>query len=458
MSVYQPPSAAATPPPDRGLLSRLGLHRPELRAWAMYDWANSAFVLVVITAVFPIYFSNMAQAAGQTADQATANLSWATTIALVLTALMSPTLGALSDFLATRKRFLAISVAIGSLATIGLGLVQASASWQLLLLLFAIGNLGLSLSFVFYDAFLPYIAREEELDRVSSGGYALGYLGSSVLLVVALAAIKFPASFGLADASQATRASFVAVGLWWAGFSIPLFRRIAEPPRLVEGDETNAKGALAVTFRRLFETFRSLRTSYKPTFTMLIAFMIYNDGIGTIIRMAGIYAASRGLPEQAVIFAILLVQVVGIPFAFLFGNLGGRIGTKNAILIGVAAYGVISFVAWRMDDMKDFYLLALLVAMVQGGTQALSRSLFASMVPKHKSSEFFGFFSVFEKVAGILGPLLFGLMIAWTGSSQTAILSIVIFFVVGGFLLTRVDVEAGQRQAREEDAHLAAAG
>ena len=445
----------ATPPEKEGLLQKLGLHRPELRAWAMYDWANSAFVLVVITAVFPIYFSKAAQAAGQSADQATANLSWATTIALVLTALMSPTLGALSDFLATRKRFLAISVLIGATATAGLGLVDAAASWQLLLVLFAVGNLGLSLSFVFYDAFLPYIASEEELDRVSSGGYALGYLGSSLLLVGVLAAIKFPAACGFADAGAATRASFVAVAVWWVVFSLPLFRQIAEPPRLVEGEEKDAKNALAITFRRLFDTFRSLRTSYQPTFLMLIAFMIYNDGIGTIIRMAGIYAASRGLPEQSVIIAILLVQVVGIPFAFLFGNLGTRIGTKRAILIGVAVYGLISFVAYRMDNINDFYLLAFLVATVQGGTQALSRSLFASMVPKHKSSEFFGFFSVFEKVAGILGPLLFGLVITWTGSSQTAILSVVVFFVVGGFLLARVDVEAGQRQAREEDSHLA---
>jgi len=442
----------------RGLLDKLGLHRPELRAWAMYDWANSAFVLVVITAVFPIYFSNAAQAAGQTADEATANLSWATTIALVLTALMSPTLGALADFLATRKRFLAISVAIGSIATAGLGLVNATASWQLLLVLFALGNLGLSLSFVFYDAFLPYIASEDELDRVSSGGYALGYLGSSLLLVGVLAAIKNPALFGLADAGAATRAGFLAVAVWWAVFSLPLFKKVAEPPRQIEGDEISATSALKVTFRRLLDTFRSLRSTYKQTFLMLVAFMIYNDGIGTIIRMAGIYAASRGLPEQSVIIAILLVQVVGIPFAFLFGNLGSRIGTKRAILLGVVVYGVISLVAWRMNDINDFYLLAFLVATVQGGTQALSRSLFASMVPKHKASEFFGFFSVFEKVAGILGPLLFGLMITWTGSAQTAILSVVVFFIVGGLLLAKVDVEGGQRQAREEDAHLARVG
>lgn len=444
-----------TSPAKSGFLEKLGLHRPELRAWAMYDWANSAFVLVVITAVFPIYFSAAAQAAGQTADEATANLSWATTIALVLTALMSPTLGALSDFLATRKLFLGISVFLGAASTAALGLVDATASWQLLLIFFAVGNLGLSLSFVFYDAFLPYIASDEELDRVSSGGYALGYLGSSLLLIVTLAAIKFPGTFFLADAGAATRASFVAVALWWVVFSLPLFRRVKEPPRQIEGDESSTSSALAVTFRRLFETFRSLRTTYRHTFLMLIAFMIYNDGIGTIIRMAGIYAASRGLPEVGVITSILMVQIVGIPFAFLFGNLGSRIGTKNAILLGVAVYGVISFVAYRLEDMNDFYLLAFLVATVQGGTQALSRSLFASMVPKHKSSEFFGFFSVFEKVAGILGPLLFGLMITWTGSAQTAILSVVIFFIVGGGLLFLVDVEAGQRQAREEDAHLA---
>lgn len=439
------------------LLERMGLHRPELRAWAMYDWANSAFVLVVVTAVFPIYFSNAAQASGLTADQATAELSWATTIAMVISALLSPTLGALSDFLAVRKKLLAASVLIGVAGTAMLGVV-AIASWQQLLLFFSIGRVALGLSFVFYDALLPHVAREEELDRVSSAGYALGYLGSALLLMALLFVIQSPATFGFADAGGATRFGFVAVAVWWGVFSIPILRRVPEPPRLIEGDETSAAGAVRVTFSRLIETFRSLRTSYKQAFLMLVAFMIYNDGIGTIISMAGIYAVSRGLPAQAVIIAILLVQIVGIPFAFLFGNLASRIGAKASILIGVAVYAVISFVAYRMEDLNDFYLLAFLVATVQGGTQALSRSLFASMVPKHKSSEFFGFFSVFEKVAGVMGPLLFAVMIGVTGSAQTAILSVLIFFVVGGTLLAMVDVPAGQLRAKEEEARLHAAG
>jgi UMF1 family MFS transporter len=439
------------------LLERMGLHRPELRAWAMYDWANSAFVLVVVTAVFPIYFSNAAQASGLTADQATAELSWATTIAMVISALLSPTLGALSDFLAVRKKLLAASVLIGVAGTALLGVV-AIASWQQLLFFFSVGRVALGLSFVFYDALLPHVAREEELDRVSSAGYALGYLGSALLLMALLFVIQSPATFGFADAGGATRFGFVAVAVWWGVFSIPILRRVPEPPRLIEGDETSAAGAVRITFTRLIETFRSLRTSYKQAFLMLIAFMIYNDGIGTIISMAGIYAVSRGLPAQAVIISILLVQIVGIPFAFLFGNLASRIGAKASILIGVAVYAVISFVAYRMEDVNDFYLLAFLVATVQGGTQALSRSLFASMVPKHKSSEFFGFFSVFEKVAGVMGPLLFAVMIGVTGSAQTAILSVLVFFVVGGALLALVDVDAGQRRAKEEEARLHAAG
>jgi MFS transporter, UMF1 family len=432
---------------------RLGLHRPELRAWAMYDWANSAFVLVVITAIFPIYFNKVAEQGGLAGDQATAWLGWATTISMLIVALVSPICGALADFLAIRKKLLAFAVLLGVIGTALLATIEVG-EWRQALIYFALGNFGLAFSFVFYDALLPYVAKEEELDRVSSAGYASGYLGSSLLLVVAIYAIQNPATFGLADAGAATSAVFLAVALWWAFFSIPILRRVAEPPRQVEADEVDAAGVVKVTFTRLLETFRSLSTGYRPTFLMLLAFMIYNDGIGTIIRMAGIYAVNRGLPQREVIYAILLVQILGIPFAFLFGNLGPRIGTKNALLIGVAVYAVISIVAYRMETLNDFYLMAALVATVQGGTQALSRSLFASMVPKHKSSEFFGFFSVFEKVAGIAGPLVFTLMINLTGSAQKAVLSIIAFFVVGGVLLFFVDVEAGQRQAREEDAKL----
>jgi len=434
-------------------LRRLGLDRPALRAWALYDWANSAFVLVIITAVFPVYYRQVA-ANGIDGARADFWFSLVTSMTLVLVALLAPVLGALGDFLGRRKALLAIFLSLGVAASAGLALVQEG-DWTLALVLFAIGNLGVATSFVFYDALLPHIARGDELDRVSTAGYALGYLGSGLLLIVDLAAIQRPALFGLANSGLATRLSFLSVALWWALFSLPLFRRVPEPPRRIESDErAAAMAAVAATFSRLGETFHELSTGYREAFKLLIAVLIYNDGIGTIIRMASIYAASRGLPNQHIIGAILLVQFVGIPFAFLFGALAGRIGAKRSILLALVVYTGISILAYRMQTVQEFYLLAILVGMVQGGAQALSRSLFAAMIPKHKASEFFGFFAVFEKFAGILGPLVFTLMIGFTGSSQKAILSVIAFFALGGFLLSRVDVEAGGRLAREIDARL----
>lgn len=435
------------------LSERLGLHRRELRAWALYDWANSAFVLVVITAVFPIYYQKVAAAAGLSGDDAAKYLSYATTIALFSVALLSPILGAIGDFLGQRKRFLGAFVALGSVATACLFFIR-SGDWIPALVLFAVGNACLFLSFVFYDSLLPHIAEGEELDRVSTAGYAIGYLGSGLLLVVVLAAIQKPEMFGLPDAGVATRLGFVAVALWWAGFSLPLFRRVGEPPRQIEADESDVSSAARVAVRRLAETLHELKGDYKPGFLMLVAFMIYNEGIGTIVRMGGIYAVSKGFPEQTIIVSILMIQFLGIPFAFLFGFLGPKIGTKRAIFLGLLVYTAISILAYRMERVEEFYLIAFLIALVQGGTQGLSRSLFGSMVPKHKASEFFGFFSVFAKVAGIFGPLFFALVIELTGSQQQAILSVIVFFVLGALLLSRVDVEAGQRQAREAERQL----
>ena len=189
---------------------------------------------------------------------------------------------------------------------------------------------------------------------------------------------------------------------------------------------------------------------------MLLAMLIYNDGIGTIIRMAGIYAVSRGVPQKHIVTAILLVQFIGIPFAFLFGALAGRIGAKRSILIALTVFTGVCVVAYNLETTRQFYVIALMVGAVQGGAQALSRSLFASMIPKHKASEFFGFFSVFEKFAGIFGPLVFGWMILLTGSTRGAILSVIAFFVVGGAVLAFVDVEAGRRRAREMEERLLA--
>ena len=233
-------------------------------------------------------------------------------------------------------------------------------------------------------------------------------------------------------------------------FSLPLFRRVPEPPPRLEPDERPGESPIKMAFVRLAETFRELR-GYRQAFLMLGAFMIYNDGIQTIIKMATAYGTEIGIGQGALIGAILLVQFVGIPCSFLFGMLAGRIGAKRAIFLGLLAYTAISILGYFMTNATHFYILAGLVGMVQGGTQALSRSLFASMIPSHKSGEFFGFFSVFEKFAGIFGPLIFAGTIAATGSSRNAILSVIGFFAVGAAILWLVDVEEGQKAARQAD-------
>lgn len=430
------------------ILERFGLHRSELRAWAMYDWANSAFYLVVVTAVFPIFFETIA-AAGLDKETATFRFSMVTGLALGLVAISAPILGALADFLAWRKRLMAGFVALGVAAT-GCMYFIGQGNWVLAAILFGIGNFAVATSFVFYDSLLPHIAHNEEMDRVSTAGYALGYLGSGLMLLAFLPGIQ-------EDFAAVSRLAFVGVAVWWGVFALPLFRWVPEPPRQIEADEQAASSAVRVTFQRLKETFKEIRL-YRQAFLTLLAMLIYNDGIGTIVRMAGIYASSRGVPKSHIVTAILLVQFVGIPFAFLFGALAGRIGAKHSILAALAVFTVVCIVAYNLETTREFYVIAIMVGAVQGGAQALSRSLFASMIPKHKAAEFFGFFSVFEKFAGIAGPLIFGWMILLTGSTRGAILSVIAFFVVGGALLSRVDVEAGRRQAREMEERLLSAG
>ena len=427
------------------LLDRIGLNRPELRAWAMYDWANSAFQTTVITAVFPPFFSAVA-AAGMPAPLATARFAWATTMAVTITAVLGPILGAIADYRGVKKKMLAVFVGIGVIATMMMGTIGRG-EWQYAALLFMIANIAIAASFVFYDSLLPHIAAPEELDRVSTAGYAMGYLGGGILLVINLLWILQPAAFGLPNSEAGIKLSFVSVGIWWLVFSIPLFRRVPEPPRAFEADETPGENPFRAAIVRLRETFNELR-GYRQAFLMLVAFLLYNDGIQTVIRMAAIYGAEVGIDQTAQIEAFIVVQFVGIPFSFLFGALAGRIGAKTGIFVALGVYTGIIILAYVMTSAWQFFALAFLVGTVQGGSQALSRSLFARMIPKHKSSEYFGFFSVFEKFAGIAGPALFAVSVSLSGSSRSALLSIIVFFICGGLVLTRVNVADGEARAR----------
>jgi UMF1 family MFS transporter len=425
------------------LLDRLGLGRKELRAWAMYDWANSAFMCTIITAVFPIYFQREAAATLDGAD-ALAMIGLANVIAIGIVALLNPLLGALADYLPIKKRMLGMFMSIGVLSTAAMFFIGRG-DWRMAMILFITASIGAFGSMAFYDALLPHIADEKEIDRVSSAGYAIGYFGGGLLLLMNALWIMNPQMFGMADAGVASRISFVSVAVWWLMFSIPLFRHVPEPRS--RGAVEPGRHPLAVAMSRLVQTLKELR-GFREAFLMLVAFAIYNDGINTIIKMATSYGAQLGLATGDMIAAVLLVQFVGVPFAFLFGALAARIGAKRAIYCALAVYVVISFLGFFMTTALHFYLLAFLVATVQGGSQALSRSLFATMIPRTKSAEFFAFFSIFEKFTGVLGPAAFTLAVAATGSGRIAVLSIVVFFIVGWFLLAKVDVEHGQAVAR----------
>ena len=430
------------------LMERLGLGRRDLRAWAMYDWANSAVQTTIIAAIFPIYFQKVASA-GTPGPVATSRFAWATTIAILIVAVIAPLLGAVADYAAVKKRLLAVFLAIGACAAAAMFFITRG-DWLFALILFVIVNVGVAGSIVFYESLLPHLVGVDDLDRVSTAGYALGYLGGGVLLAINVLMMSKPAWFLLPNRDVAVRASLASVAVWWVAFSIPLFRQVPEPPRRLEKDERAGGNAVRAAARRLLETLRELRR-YRQAFMLLLAFLIYNDGIQTIIRMATTYGTEIGIDENAMIGALLVTQFIGVPFGFLFGYFAEKIGAKRAVFVGLMVYAVIAVLGYFMRTAMHFFLLAIMVGMVQGGTQALSRSLFASMIPKHKSSEFFAFFGVFERYAGILGPAVFAWVVAHSGTSRNAILSVLAFFVIGGALLTLVDVGEGRRAAREAE-------
>ena len=405
----------------------------------MYDWANSAFATTVMAAVLPVYYS---QVAGVDLPGNTATVYWGYTTAgaLLITALLAPIMGAIADYSGTKKKLLMTFAALGIFATALLYFVTTG-DWLMASLFFILGNIGFATSEVFYNSLLPHIASPEKMDQVSTKGYALGYLGGGILLGINVLMIEL-----MSDKILATRLSFVTVSIWWAIFTIPILRNVREPK--VKENIGPHINPFVGGFKRVATTFKELR-SYRELFLFLVAFWIYNDGIGTIIKMATIYGAEIGIDQTALIGALLMTQFVGIPFSFAFGRLAKYIGTKNSILLGLFVYTMISIGGYFMETALHFWILAFLVGTVQGGTQALSRSLFGSMLPKSKTGEFYGFYGMSSKFAGIVGPLVFAIVSQIAGSSRLSILSLIVFFILGAFLLSRVDEKKGIENAQE---------
>jgi UMF1 family MFS transporter len=435
---------------SRSWLDRLGLHRPELRAWAIYDVANSAWMTTVMTAVFPPFFVALATTAGLADPVARSRFAFASAVSVILVGLSGPVLGAVADLRGSKKAFLAGFIALG-VAACALLCFSTPERWAMALTVFVIGNIAVTASLAFYNALLPSIAKPDEVDRVSTAGFALGYLGGGLLLAANLAMIAAPARFGIPNEGTAVRLSFASVAVWWAVFSLPVLRQVKEPGARLEPGESTTGGLLRVAFARLLETFRELRV-HKDAALLLVAFLIYNDAVNTFIKMGVIYGGEIGIPVPFMMATLVAIQLVGVPFSFAFGMLADRIGAKRTILITLAVYSGVSVYAFWLRSPTQFLVMGLLIGTVQGAAQALARSLFASMIPQHKAGEMFGFFGVFDRFGGAIGTMIFGATLATLGTSRPAILSLVVFFAIGAYLLSRVDVERGRRLAREAEA------
>ncbi|HNZ16437.1 MAG TPA: MFS transporter [Anaerolineaceae bacterium] len=425
------------------------MYKSAVHAWTMYDWANSAFATTIMGAILPTYF------AGYVAQGHSVPI-WGNAVAIgsLIAALLSPILGGIADFKASKKLFLGLFAALGIISTALLFFVTGPQHQTLCILLYILGTIGFAGSLVFYDSLLPHVAKPEDIDRVSSRGYALGYIGGGLLLLVNILMIYFgPKLLPNMPEEQATqlmmRLSLASVAVWWAVFSIPIFRKVAEPAAMAEETELGQSGVI-VSLKRLGKTFRDIR-DYKDLFWFLLTFMVYSNGIGTIITMAAAFATDLGFSTMTVLGTFLMVQFVAAPFALLFGKLGTTLGNKKAITISLIIYTIVAVVGYFMSKDWHMFLLGFGVATVQGGSQALSRSLIGKLMPKSKSAEFFGFFSVSEKFNTILGPIIMAVVTKLTNNARYGIISLVIFFVVGMLMLQKVDIERGAQKAKAED-------
>jgi len=401
-------------------------------SWALYDWGNSAFATTVLAGFFPLFFRDEWYP-GHDPTAASLRLGVANSLAGVAVALTAPVLGAVADRGGSRKRFLLAFTVVGVVATGALALVGRG-QWIWAVALFIAGSIGFSAAMSFYDSLLVAVARPDETDAVSSFGYAVGYLGGGLLFAVNVLMALRPTMFGLAGASSAVRMSFVAVAVWWAVFTVPLALWVPEPPA---ANAVRGAASFVAGWRSMLETLRAVR-QHPMVWRFLLAYWLYIDGVDTIIRMAVDYGRALGFSTTSLIAALLITQFVGLPAALGFVRIARRIGTRRAILVGLAVYVGIALWGARMQHAREFFALAVAVGLVQGGVQALSRSLFARLIPPERSGEFFGFYNMLGKFAVVIGPALMGVVGRVTHSTRASIAAVAALFVAGGLLLTRV--------------------
>ncbi|WP_237055421.1 MFS transporter [Microbulbifer sediminum] len=406
-------------------------NRRRIWSWAFYDWANSAFATVVLAGFFPLLYQDFWNI-GVSAETANLRLGWTNAAASLVIAVSAPFLGALADRAGAHKRLLCLFALCGVLGTALLARVPGG-DWLAASLLFVCATVGFLGGNLLYDALLVHVAPPSRWHAVSGLGFGLGYLGGGLLYLGCVVAALQPQLFGFTDSTTAALAAFIVTALWWALFSLPLLMWVPEPEPVASGNQPAWRQAIA----QLRATLRML-PHYRPVATFLLAYWLYIDGVGTVIRMAVAYGRGLGFERSHLILALLLVQFVGFPAAVAFGYLGARIGARRGIYIGLGVYTIVCTWGAFIRYPWEFFAIAVLIGLVQGGVQALSRSLYAQLIPVEKSGQFFGFYNLMGKFAALAGPPLFGLFGAWFGDVRYSMLALVVLFVAGGLLLARV--------------------
>ena len=412
-------------------------------SWALYDWGNSAYATTVMAGFFPVFFKEYWNAAGSV-NESTLHLGVANATASMVIVILAPLLGAIADKGGARKKFLTFFAVMGIVMTGGLFFV-AQGQWLVAVMLYVLATIGFMGGNVFYDALIVVVAPEKKVDFISALGYSLGYLGGGMLFALNVAMTLWPQSFGLADAGQAVRVSFIMVAAWWALFSIPLLLFVREP-KVATASSTWA--IVSGGYRQLIATLHEIR-ALRVVLLFLVAYWCYIDGVDTIVRMAVDYGMSLGFKSSDLIVALLITQFVGFPAAIVFGKLGERFGARSAIFLGIGVYLIVTVWASSIEEVREFYMLAAIIGLVQGGVQSLSRSFYTRLIPTGKSAEFFGFYNMLGKFAAILGPLIVGWVSVMTGSPRYSILAVAVLFVAGAVILYFVDEERGRKIAAE---------
>ncbi|WP_423410564.1 MFS transporter [Heyndrickxia sp. MSNUG] len=415
----------------------------EESSWIRYDWASSAYSIIISTAVFPLFYKATATNAGVNLSNSTAYLGYTIAIATLILAMIGPILGTIADYKGMKKRFFTIFFTLGVTFTAMLAFVPSD-NWLMMLVIYTLAVLGSTGSNVFYDAFIVDVTTDERMDRVSARGYGMGYIGSTIPFIISIAIIILAQTKVLPiSVTLASQTAFIITALWWGLYSIPMFKNVHQKHYIEREPQL-----VLQSFKRLAKTFKEIR-KYKALFLFLLAYFFYIDGVGTIITMSTAYGTDLGISSTNLLIILFATQVVAWPFALLFGKLSEKYTGKKMLYVGIFIYIVVCIYAYFLETTTDFWILAMLVATSQGGIQALSRSYFAKLVPKANANEFFGFYNIFGKFASIMGPLMVGLTAQLTGNSSMGVFSLVILFVIGMVILAFVPEPEAENQAPE---------